>query len=64
MRSLEHAAHRFEAEHGAVVGLDVAMVAQREHALEVALESLGEGRAGEDGEVERADDAGVLRTTR
>ena len=59
---LEHAAHGFEAELAAVVGLGVHAVAQREKTKQIPLEGLGEGRAGEDVLVERGHDAGILRT--
>lgn len=61
---LEHAAHGFEAELAAVVGLGVHAVAQREKTKQIPLEGLGEGRAGEDVLVERGHDAGILRTRR
>ena len=61
---LEHAAHGFEAELAAVVGLGVHAVAQREKTKQIPLEGLGEGRAGEDVLVERGHDAGILRTSR
>ena len=59
---LEHAAHGFEAELTAVVGLGIHAIAQRKKAKKIPLEGLAECRAGEDVLVERRHHARVLGT--